>query len=142
MICPQEIFDEIIDLFEAQPNERNIIQHHIHRLIIRSCVSGESILESLHQFVSRGGVLKGENPGLILQYLASLGDLGFKGSDAGDRLPSGNGGKQSNGSQRWRCPVCGKKWGEGQVGAKAKGKRAMTGAERQRKYSDRKKNSQ
>jgi hypothetical protein len=58
-----------------------------------------------------------------------------------DRLPSGNGGTQSNGSRRWRCPVCRKKWGEGQVGAQPKGDRAMTGAERQRKYSDRKKNS-
>jgi hypothetical protein len=89
MICPQEIFDEIIDLFEAQPNERNIIQYHIHRLIIRTCVTGESIVESLLQFVSRGGVLKGENPGLILQYLASLGDRGVRSTLAGDHLFAG-----------------------------------------------------
>jgi hypothetical protein len=86
MICPQEIVDEIIGLFEAQPSERNIIQFHIHRVIIRSAISGESILESLRQLVSRGGVLKDENHGLILEYLASLGDRGFRGSNAGDRL--------------------------------------------------------
>jgi hypothetical protein len=86
MICPQEITDEIIELLETHPSERNIIQYHIHRLIIRSCVTGENMVESLRQFVSRGGVPKDENPGLTLEYLASLGDRGFSGSNAGDLL--------------------------------------------------------
>lgn len=83
MICPQEIFDEIIELFEAHPSERNIIQYHIHRLIIRSCVTGEGMVESLRQFVSRGGVLKRENPGM-------LANRGVSGVRAGDHLFPGN----------------------------------------------------
>jgi hypothetical protein len=89
MICPQEITDEIIELFEAHPSERIIIQYHIHRLIIRSAISGESMVESLRQFVQRGGRLKGENPGMILQTLGMLANRGIAGQLAGDHLFGG-----------------------------------------------------
>jgi hypothetical protein len=86
MICPQEIVDEIIELFEAQPSERTIIQYHIHRVIIQSAISGESMLESLRQFVQRGGRLKGENPGMILLTLGMLANRGIAGHLAGDHF--------------------------------------------------------